>query len=75
MSGYTIYLLIPENGVKVENGLLLLRREFASLDVWPQVVCPSQSATLAASIEAYKERSTNTIPTWIGEPKIRINTS
>lgn len=40
--------------MEVENGLLFFWGEVASLDVWPQVVGPSEPAALAASIKSCK---------------------
>jgi hypothetical protein len=40
--------------VEVEDGLLLLLRELAPLDVRPQVVGPSQPAALAAPVQPWR---------------------
>lgn len=46
-----IILLVAEDGVEVEDGLLLLLGELAPLDVRPQVVRPPQPAALATPVQ------------------------
>jgi hypothetical protein len=45
-------LPVAKKGVKLDDGLLFLQVELAPLDVRPEVVCPSQSATLAAPLQS-----------------------
>ena len=45
-------LLVAEEGVEVEDGLLLVLGELAPLDVRPQVVGPPQPAALATPLKS-----------------------
>ena len=45
-------VLVAEDRVELEDGLLFLGCELSSLDIWPQVVGPSQSAALATPVES-----------------------
>ena len=47
-------VLVAKDGVELEDGLLFLLGELPSLDVWPQVVGPSQPAALATPVEPCK---------------------
>jgi hypothetical protein len=53
--------LVAQHGVEVEDGLLLLLRELAPLDVRPQVVGPSQPAALAAPVQPCSKLSAKSI--------------
>lgn len=45
------HLLIPENGVEMEDCLLFFGGKLASFDVWSQIICPPQSTTLSTPIQ------------------------
>jgi hypothetical protein len=47
-------VLVAKDGVELEDGLFFLLGELPSLDVWPQVVGPSQPAALATPVEPCK---------------------
>ena len=46
-------LLVADDGVELDDGLLLLRREGPALDVRPEVVGPPQPAALAAPVQPW----------------------
>lgn len=43
----TVFLLVADDGVELNDGLLLLGAEGAALDVRPQIVRPPQPAALS----------------------------
>jgi hypothetical protein len=36
-----LLVLVAQDGMELEDGLLFVFGELSSLDVWPEVVCPS----------------------------------
>ena len=48
---FTGVLLVADDGVELDDGLLLLRGEGPALDVRPEVVGPPQPAALAAPVQ------------------------
>jgi hypothetical protein len=46
-----VFLLVADDGVELDDGLLLLGCEGPALDVRPEVVGPPQSAALAAPVQ------------------------
>lgn len=49
-SGYAVYALhqpISKNLVKLNDGVLFFVAEFASFNIWPQVIYPTKPTTLA----------------------------
>lgn len=52
MNSYVcVCLLVSEKGMEVDDEVVLILGEVASLDVGPQVVGPPQAAALAAAVE------------------------
>ena len=50
--GKATYVLVPYHGMEVYDEVLLLLRECAPLEVWPQVVYPPQPAALATPLKS-----------------------
>jgi hypothetical protein len=48
------YKPVTKKSMQLDDGLFFLQAELAPLDVWPKVVGPSQSATLAAPLQTCK---------------------
>jgi hypothetical protein len=51
-----VALLVADDGVELDDGLLLLRAEGPALDVRPKVVGPPQPAALAAAVQPCNRR-------------------
>ncbi|CAN1795629.1 hypothetical protein LINPERHAP1_LOCUS20672 [Linum perenne] len=47
--------------MELDNGLFLMKTEFASLDSWSQVVDPPQPATLTASLKSCNNNTVRVI--------------
>lgn len=46
-------LLVAKNSMKIEDCLFFFLRKLASLDIWPKIISPPQSATLSTSIKTW----------------------
>jgi hypothetical protein len=56
-----IVVLVAKDGVEPEDCLLFLIAELSSLDIWPQVVGPSQPAALSAPVQSCEMHGTRYI--------------
>ena len=53
-------LLVSKKGMEIENCLFFFLGKFPSLNIRPQIICPSKPATLPTSLKAYEYYPTNT---------------
>lgn len=47
-------LLVSNDGMEIENGFFFFLGKFASLNIWPQIICPSKPATLPTSVKTWE---------------------
>lgn len=45
------HVLVSQDTVELNDGLFFFKGESSSLNIWPQVVCPSKTATLATPLQ------------------------
>jgi hypothetical protein len=68
-----VHSLVADDGVELENGIVLLGGERPALDVRAQVVGPPEPAALAAPVQpcmhAHRIASSAQIPRELNEPK------